>query len=71
MSHCQHTENSEYDGKINIKDLALLKSYISGRIDIEDEIMNIKAMDQNGDGKINMRDVTILKQKIAGVYIDN
>jgi|GEM_PF-2303796 len=60
-----------YDGKINIKDLVLLKSYISGRIDIEDEIMNIKAMDQNGDGKINMRDVTILKQKIAGVYIDD
>jgi rubrerythrin len=52
------------DGKMNTKDLALLKKYISGIASLE--FISAQAADINGDGKINSADITALKKLIAG-----
>ncbi|MBQ7171717.1 MAG: leucine-rich repeat protein [Clostridia bacterium] len=50
------------DGKINLKDYALLKQYINGwNVDIE-----LSVADVTGDGKINLKDYALLKQFING-----
>ena len=48
------------DGKINLKDYALLKQYINKwNVDIE-----LSVADVTGDGKINLKDYALLKQYI-------
>ena len=50
------------DGKVNLKDYALLKQYINGwEIDIE-----LSVADVTGDKKINLKDLALLKQYING-----
>ena len=50
------------DGKVNLKDYALLKQYINGwEVDIE-----LSVADVTGDGKINLKDYALLKQYING-----
>ena len=51
------------DGKVNAKDITLLKRFISGVVS-EDEI-NLANCDLNGDGKHNSRDITLIKKLIA------
>lgn len=50
------------DGKVNLKDYALLKQYINGwEVDIE-----LSVADVTGDEKINLKDLALLKQYING-----
>ena len=50
------------DGKVNLKDYALLKQYINGwEVDIE-----LSVADVTGDKKINLKDLALLKQYING-----
>jgi uncharacterized Zn finger protein len=51
------------DGKINAKDIALLKRFISGLV--ADNELNLVNGDVNGDGKHNARDITAIKRFIA------
>lgn len=53
------------DGKINIKDLNLIKKAITGA-EVLDGYDGIAA-DMNGDGMINAQDLKLIKQAIAGV----
>ena len=54
------------DGKVNLKDYALLKQYINGwEVDIE-----LSVADVTGDGKINLKDYALLKQYINGWEVE-
>lgn len=53
------------DGKINGKDVTLLRRYILGDYDVT---INTNAADVNKDGKINGKDVTLLRRYILGDY---
>ena len=50
------------DGKINTKDVILLRQYIA-KYDVDS--IDLSAADVNGDGKINTKDVILLRQYIA------
>jgi transcription elongation factor Elf1 len=52
------------DGKINMKDVALIKAIIAGRY--IPTAAEEKFADFNGDGKINASDLSAIKQYIAG-----
>ena len=50
------------DGKVNMKDLALLQQYLNGwDVSIAED-----AADVNGDGKVNMKDYALLQQYLNG-----
>lgn len=50
------------DGKVNMKDLALLQQYLNGwDVSIDED-----AADVNGDGKVNMKDYALLQQYLNG-----
>jgi len=51
------------DGKVNAKDITLLKKFIAGTA-AEEEII-LENADVNGDGKINARDTTLIKKLVA------
>ena len=51
------------DGKVNLKDVTILRRYIAGGWGIE---LDETTADLNGDGKINLKDVTLLRRFIAG-----
>ncbi|MBR0303231.1 MAG: dockerin type I repeat-containing protein, partial [Clostridia bacterium] len=53
------------DGKLNSKDLSLMKRCVAGTADPADFIS--WNTDINGDGKINTKDLTILKRLVSGV----
>jgi len=53
------------DGKINSKDVTLIKRFISGVAAESDLILG--AADVNGDGKTNAQDVTRIKRMISGI----
>ena len=53
------------DGKINMKDVLVLRKYIAG-VDVE---INSENADCAYDGKINMKDVLILRKHIAGISV--
>lgn len=50
------------DGKVNLKDYALLKQFVNGwDVDVEESVADV-----NGDGKINLKDVALLNQFVNG-----
>ena len=51
------------DGKVNAKDLTLLKRFISGTLD--ENTLALLCADVNGDGKQNAKDITLIKKMIA------
>ncbi len=53
------------DGKINIKDVVLIRRYIIGDYDTK---INENAANVNDDGKVNSADVILLRRYIAGGY---
>jgi|GEM_PF-2556576 len=57
--------DADGDGKINAKDITLIKRFISGLADEDDVIL--ENCDMNGDGKINVKDINLIKKFIAGV----
>ncbi|MBR2889163.1 MAG: Ig-like domain-containing protein [Oscillospiraceae bacterium] len=73
-AHCGHTETEEIpaldflfgdtnsDGKVNGKDLILLRQSLAGW----DVTIAGAAADCNGDGKINGKDLILLRQYLAG-----
>ena len=54
--------DSNSDGKVNAKDVVLLRQYLAGW----DVIIYGAAADCNGDGKVNAKDVVLLRQYLAG-----
>jgi len=50
------------DGKINIKDSALVRRYVAGW----NVVINMNASDVNGDGKINIKDSALIRRYVAG-----
>ncbi|MBR0303918.1 MAG: dockerin type I repeat-containing protein, partial [Clostridia bacterium] len=55
------------DGKVNAKDLKLLKQLMAGTALIEDVVF--ANTDINNDGKITSRDVALLKGYLLGTYL--
>ena len=53
------------DGEIDMKDVLLLRRYISGMVDID-----VAVADVNGDGEVNMKDILLLRQYIAGIITE-
>ncbi|MBQ7670031.1 MAG: hypothetical protein IJS45_04850 [Clostridia bacterium] len=53
------------DGKLNSRDIAVMKRCIASSLDDKDVVITANA-DINGDGKINSRDLSALKRLIAG-----
>ena len=51
------------DGKVNVKDVSLIKRFISGLLS-ETELVLLNA-DINQDGKVNAKDITSIKKFIA------
>ncbi len=55
------------DGKINLSDIFMIKSYIAGQMNFDETQM--KAADINGDGKANLADLFLVKNYVsAGVF---
>jgi hypothetical protein len=52
------------DGKVNAKDVNLIKKFISGTADLTR--YDLEAADMNGDGKINAIDINLIKKAISG-----
>ncbi|MBQ7669991.1 MAG: CotH kinase family protein [Clostridia bacterium] len=55
------------DGRVNTRDLSLLKRIAASAAEEDGEI-SLERADVNGDGKVNTRDISILKRIIAGEY---
>jgi hypothetical protein len=54
------------DGKVNIKDSALVRRYAAGwKVDIDED-----ASDVNGDGKINIKDSALIRRYAAGWKVE-
>jgi len=56
--------DADGDGKVNAKDITLIKKFISGLNDMNSIVL--ANCDTNGDGKVNMKDVTLIKKLITG-----
>ena len=54
------------NGKINTLDYALIKRYVMGTLELDEE--EIKRADINGDGRVNVADYTIAKRIVLGTY---
>lgn len=54
------------DGKVDAKDLFLIKSYVVG-LEVEGQVLNTDAADISADGEIQSRDAFYLKASFAGV----
>ena len=54
------------DGKINGKDLTLIRRYISGGFDLSG--YDAAAADVNLDGKVNGKDLTLIRRFISGGF---
>ena len=50
------------DGSVNVKDLAYLKNFVSGSVNI----VNTSAADADKDGAVSVRDLAVFKSMIAG-----
>ena len=54
------------NGKINTLDYALIKRYVMGTLELDEN--ELKRADINGDGKVNVADYTIAKRIVLGTY---
>lgn len=54
------------DGRINGKDITLLRRYITGGFDLSS--FDQEAADVNHDGKINGKDITLIRRYITGGF---
>jgi len=60
--------DADGDGKINTKDVLMLRKYLGGAI--SKDRLNLSAADADLDGKITMKDVLMLRKYLGGVITE-